>query len=119
MSFDESLYYDNKILATTDQPETQEKNKRRFNEEEFKDNSVFKQILNKETIIEKMAYTSIYQTPLMYACYIGNVNYVNQLLRQCGRLDANNNSALDYARDNGCEEIINKISQYEYNEAIS
>lgn len=61
------------------------------------------------------------QTPLMYATYIDNINYVKILLKHdVGKVDDFNKSALDYAYERkqhvNNDEIIDLLEQYEYHE---
>lgn len=54
------------------------------------------------------------QTPLMFACKIGDPIAVKILLNEVGNISLNYKSAIDYAIENGNSTIINMINQYEF-----
>lgn len=53
------------------------------------------------------------QTPLMLACFIGKLHMVEKLINECGQVDLNYRSAIDYARMNGNGAIISLIEEFE------
>jgi len=63
-------------------------------------------------------YNSLKQTPLMYACLLGNIDAAKLLLQDIGKIDLNGKISLFYAIKSGNEEVINYIKQYEYNEYV-
>ena len=81
----------------------------------------FNYIINKDyeklNKINKIEKNLIQQTPLMLACYIGDIISVKILLKQVGYVDLNDKSAIDYALNslNVNDEIIKIIDNFEYN----
>lgn len=104
----------------------------------FYNRSVFEFIYNNpsaDAIPESIMSTYItelnynYQTPLMYAVILKNINLVKQLLvYDAGKMDSFGSSALDYARKalkhsdpsspehTIIKDIIHQLNEYEYKE---
>lgn len=56
-----------------------------------------------------------YQTPLMLAIMLGNIEFVKQLcVYDCGVVDEFNKCALDYAKELNNDVIVEILSEYEY-----